>query len=186
MSTVDPDHRVPLARLLFGDTDGNLGLVTHQNYVLGQMVKKQNASTSALCQSELDATKEAIRKNWSYLRGVNLNATDLSYSPLYSADFARSIFFRASLQGANLRCANLVGVRLEGSLGWEMADFTFANVIDLLPVNIREFALDHGALQMPDHECQAWRSNDFRVETGKPVLNGATWERLFCRPIFAA
>lgn len=31
MSTVDPGHRASLARLLFGDAEGNLGLVTHQN-----------------------------------------------------------------------------------------------------------------------------------------------------------
>jgi hypothetical protein len=62
MSTVDPDHRASLARLLFGDTDGNLGLITHQNYVLQKTVQTKNTSTSASCESALDATKEAIRK----------------------------------------------------------------------------------------------------------------------------
>jgi hypothetical protein len=172
MSTVDPEHRKSLAGLLFGDTEGNLGLITHQNYVLRQTAEKQNTSTSASCESALDATKEAIRKNWTYLRGVNLNATDLSHAPLYSADLARSLFFGAALQGTNLRCANLIGARLEDSRDATTADFTYANVTDLLPVVTRQSALNRGALQMSDNEWQEWRANDFRLASGKSLLNG--------------
>jgi hypothetical protein len=126
--------------------------------LLRQAAKGQNTSTSTFCESALDATKEAIRKNWAYLRGINLNATDLvtllSIRRISRDQFSSERVWRARTFGAPISSPQ----GFEGTTGWSTADFTCANVTELLTVNIRQFSLDHGAQQMTDSKWQAWRS----------------------------
>jgi hypothetical protein len=84
-----------LARSLYGDAkDGSVGIVTRLNSVLRAEAEKRaekaepvadeiSAETYSpppvrFCETPLDATKEAIRRNWEYLRSVNLDRTELA------------------------------------------------------------------------------------------------------------
>lgn len=161
-----------IAHILYGDSSGELGFVTELNRALAHSSSQSKASAKT-CEltsdaSALDATREAIRKNWEYLRGVNLNDTDLQGSPLYEADLDSALMKRADLRGATLRCANLRGVdlsdaRLQGT------DLDFANMKDVIPASIEK---PQRAQDMPSSDWEHWRENKFRVDKNmRPLLD---------------
>jgi hypothetical protein len=170
-------HQAELARLLYGNRDGEIGLVIRQHQLMKTSGTAEQATNS--CLTALDATREAIRKNWRYLHDVNLNDTDLSKIQLYSADLSGAVFLNSKVNDANFRCSNLSGAVLTGT-NWETGDFRFANVRDATPEAFRAFAIRSGAVEMSDADWQAWRNNGFRIDQGKPVNapNGAPVECL--------
>ena len=89
-----------LSLLLYGNRDGRIGIVSRLNtYLRFETLDASDKNTSVnLCWTQLNATKEAVRKNWEYLRSVNLNATDLSHAALYEADLANSVFTDTDLE----------------------------------------------------------------------------------------
>jgi hypothetical protein len=162
-----------IARILYGDRSGQLGLVTELNRELRSVVPKQDAKTCERSTdvSALDATREAIRKNWEYLRAVNLNSTDLTGSPLYGADLDSALIRAADLHSTNFRCANLHGVDLLGS-NLNDADFYLANVSDLIPASVREdLVKNRMAILLAPGQWESWRLNNFRVsKQQRPVV----------------
>jgi hypothetical protein len=169
MSTVAAEDRPLLAKLLFGSSRGDIGLVVQEHYLL----LHSGAPTAATndCQTALDATREAIRKNWYYLREVNLQGMDLSRTQFYSADLAGSLLMYSTLDKANFRCANLSQASFDWS-NWPdaRADFTLANVRDAVPRDFRSFAKEHGAIEMSDSEWTTWKKNGFRLSRHNGVL----------------
>jgi hypothetical protein len=163
-----------IAHLLYGDRSGRLGLVSELNRELRGSELQQGSKT---CEnftdiSALDATREAIRKNWEYLRGVNLDTTDLTGIPLYSADLDSALLRGANLPSANLRCANLNAADLTMA-DLKAADFYLANVANLKPDESRsDLAQSKKAKEFKPREWELWRQNDFRVsKQGQPVLS---------------
>jgi hypothetical protein len=174
-----------IATMLYGNRDGRIGFVTNQNLLLKaqNLESKLSATdfrdfTKHRCYLDpdanaLDATREAIRKNWEYLRNVNLNNTDLSGIYLYEADLDGATAVNAKLTSADFRCANLSGVDLTGSK-LESADFYLANVHDLKPDGLRKYLISKGALDWTDvHTWEKFRANDFYVDNlGHPITDG--------------
>lgn len=161
-----------IAHILYGDRSGELGIVSELNRTLAHSSPQSSASPKT-CEltndaSALDATREAIRKNWKYLRAVNLNDTDLQGSPLYKSDLDSSLMKRADLRAANLRCANLRGVDLSDAK-LEGANLDFANMKDVTPPTIEK---PQRAQEMSSSDWERWRENKFRVNKDmRPILD---------------
>ena len=170
------DHERAQARvhLLYGSRSGDIGLVVQQHLMLRQVLGTENgrlmrplkndphASTS--CTTALDATREAIRKNWEYLRDANLNSTDLSQIRLYKADLARASLRATTMPGANFRCSNLFQVDLTGA-DWTEGHFRFANVTEAKPPDFVKFARAQGAFDsMDDATWLEWRKSGFPLD----------------------
>ena len=99
------------------------------------------------------------------------NDTDLRAIPLWEADLAGSVIMRANLDGANLRCANLTHVRFQGDTNWQSASFELANVTNVEPPDIQEFALKHHAVRMSDADWEIWREGGYKVtDDNVPIL----------------
>jgi pentapeptide repeat protein len=121
----------------------------------------------ALARSQ--ATREAIRKNWEYLRHAHLRGTDLTGIRLYQADLSAAYQVEAKLNAADLRGALI-----------DEVDFTDsclhgANIKDVRgtpakPAAFRAWALDRGAVEMTEQQFDAWRQKGF-VEPA----NWAAW-----------
>jgi hypothetical protein len=163
-----------IAHILYGDRSGNLGLVTELNRELApaQQQSKPTTCEHSAAITALDATREAIRKNWEYLEGINLNTVDLRGSPLYESDLDSAMIRAADLRQTDLKCANLRGVDLTGS-ELDGANFFLANVADVTPESVRDKLLkEQKAITLTLEQWQQWRAADFRVsEQGKPVFN---------------
>jgi uncharacterized protein YjbI with pentapeptide repeats len=127
--------------LLFGNAKlGTLGLVSRENYRLRaglDLHRLPNASNddsatrTLTCATPLDATREAIRKNWANLRNTNLRWTDLSFTQLYQADLTSAGLYSANLVSADLRGANLTGVELTYAdlAGADLTDATLTGAV---------------------------------------------------------
>jgi hypothetical protein len=159
IASVPAENRPRLAQILFGSAAGELGVVIRQHQLLRTI--KTDLTPSSDCQTALDATREAIRKSSTYLREVNLDQTDLSAIQLFGADLHGARLIGSVVTDANIRCANMSNVNLDGAGGWQSLDFTSANVRDLQPITIRKYALDHGAVEMTDEQWLAWRAHGF-------------------------
>jgi uncharacterized protein YjbI with pentapeptide repeats len=125
-----------------------LGLVTEQNKLLWNNSKSSDDKNATnVCRTGLDATREAIRKNWEYLREVNLGDTHLERIQLYLADLHGASLIRATLNDANFRCANLQGADFTDS-NWKdrnvNMDLKYANVRDVKPDEFKEWATTKG------------------------------------------
>ena len=165
-----------LKRMLYGDRNGEQGLVAKLNHLLshesqGDLLQKAKVAQSQRtpedninCTSAVGATVEAIRKNWENLRSTNLQATDLSYAELYEADMHEAALMHARLLHANLRCANLSAANLAGFDPADEPMVELANVSDLTSAGsaaFRQYALAHGAIAIHDDEWIRWRRKDF-------------------------
>jgi len=163
-----------IAHILYGDRSGSLGLISELNRELrmgGQAEQPKTCETTTEI-TALDATREAIRKNWEYLREVNLNKTDLRGIPLYEADLDSALIMHADLRWANFRCANLHAANLSGSQ-LEGADLRWANISDLTPPGSQDFAKEHPeAVLLSSSAWESWRANNFRVDAhARPVID---------------
>jgi hypothetical protein len=178
---------VRMARMLYGHRSGDIGLVVRQHLLLratqfgptdrSGYSTKPDPKASNSCSTALDATREAIRGNWGYLREINLNGTDLSRIQLYEADMAGASFQRAYLQNANFRCANLSNADFDNA-NWGNADFHFANVTGSKPTKFVEYAISKGAfIKMTDEQWLKWRGNGFLVDNQQFVLDSKRGSR---------
>ncbi len=169
-----------LSEILYGKSSGEIGLVVRQHLLLrsaqpgsrdpsGHLINPDPGASNR-CLTALDATREAIRINWGYLRGVNLNETDLSRIQLYEADLAGTSLRGAYLGHANFRCANLSNADLSHA-NWEDADLHFAVVTNAKPKEFVEYAVSRGAYaDLTDDQWLQWRKNKFLVKQKKPIL----------------
>lgn len=160
------------ATLLYGNRDRwQVGTVIRQHWFLID-------SDSRPCESLLDnddlrvqATREAIRKNWEYLRGAHLKRTDLTGVRLYESDLTDAFLVEAKLDKADLRGATVTGASFTDSC------VRGANVKDLdgtprAPPNFKAWALDHGAVEMTEPQFETWRQNGFKRP---PDADWAAW-----------
>jgi hypothetical protein len=187
----DPVHAEHDARrrvhLLYGSRSGDIGIVVQQHLMLRQIIgdqrdqngcfRKVDPLASTSCTTALDATREAIRKNWEYLRDANLNCTDLSKIQLYEADLSKASLRGAALPHSNFRCSNLFQADMTGA-DWTMADFRFANVTGAIPAEFVRFATAHGAFEhMDDDTWLRWRRAGFLVKGGGYLLKEGSGSR---------
>jgi len=162
---LDEQGKARRAALLYGSTNTwEVGTVIRQHkFLIG--------GDSLPCESPrngdddpVEATREAIRKNWEFLRRAHLRGTDLTGIRLYGADLTGAYLVEAKLDRADLR-----GAMIDG------ADFTDScvrgtNVRDvrgtpMRPVNFRSWALDQGAVEMTEAQFETWRRNGFAQPT---------------------
>ena len=172
-----------LSEVLYGKSTGEIGLVVRQHLLLRSAQPgpgdsfgypiTPDARASNRCMTALDATREAIRNNWGYLRSVNLNQTDLSRIQLYEADLAGASLRSAFLGHANFRCANLSNADLTSAKEWQSADLHFAVVTNAKPKEFVAYAVARGAYgDMTDDQWLRWRDHNFLVKSGKANLEG--------------
>jgi hypothetical protein len=177
----DQERSARIARFLYGYRDGTLGIVSRINVYLQRTqnrTRPHSVDEVVLCTNALDASKEAIRKNWEYLRDTNLNDTDLTGAGLYEADLAHSVMNRADLREADLRCANLAGVQATDINLDSGTRLNFANL------GVSE---DHSQITLPtvpdryphllhlsDEQWRQWRQLKFPVDDHyNPVFDNA-------------
>jgi hypothetical protein len=176
-----------VARILYGHRSGDIGLVVREHLLLratqfgptdrSGYSNKPDPKASNSCVTALDATREAIRGNYGYLREVNLNGTDLSRIQLYEADMANASFRHAYLRDANFRCANLSGADFTEAK-WEGADFHFADVTGAIPRDFVDYAKSNGAfVNMTDDQWLKWRKKGFLVLGHSFVLDSTNGSR---------
>lgn len=149
-------------RLLFGDKDGAIGQLVRMNVLLKLETQDSNPvqeCDNSLSVGPLDATREAIRLNWNYLRRANLQGADLNGVRLYDADLAYASLKNVNLSGASFYCANLYGANFEGS-NLAGTDFTYANVRGAtFPKDYK--MPDVPTLGLEDSEWLGWRKQNF-------------------------
>jgi hypothetical protein len=162
-----------LAHILYGHRRGTIGVVVFQNL---QAKAKFASSPTEHCYGDtdatpLDATKEAIRKNWEYLREVNLANTDLEDTWLYSADLDGALLANARLARIDLRCANLAHTDFSGS-DLTGADFFLAHLDHTAPEALTNALPVSKLFNGTEEEWNKWRDNNFRVnkKSNLPVL----------------
>jgi len=176
-----------LSEVLYGKSSGEIGLIVRQHLLLRSAQPgpwnsfgypiNPDPNASNRCMTSLDATREAIRNNWGYLRAINLNQTDLSRIQLYEADLAGASLRSAYLGHANFRCANLSNADLTGA-NWDNADLHFAAVTNAKPQDFVDYAINHGAYKdLTDDQWLQWRLNTFLVKQQKPILQGTDGSR---------
>jgi hypothetical protein len=154
----DEERSKRISQLLYGSRVGwTIGSITKANIGLRRQLPLARPSND--CLTELDATREAIRKNWEYLRGVNLNDTDLRSIQLYSADLKSGSIMRADVSDANFECANLEETTFEGSNWNSIKKINSANVRNALPLDFRSWALARGAKDMNESEWLGWNAD---------------------------
>lgn len=176
----DEESAIRMTNLLYGDRRFGPGLVVRQHLLLRSAQggsTKPDPRASNRCLTALDATREAIRNNWGYLRDVELSGTDLSWIRLRGADLAGASLANAYLGNANFRCANLSNADLTGA-EWRTADFQFAVVNDAKPKEFVAYAVTNGAFdRMTDQEWLTWRDNSFFVSDRRAVLHESKGSR---------
>lgn len=183
----DQPHAARVSGILYGNRSGDVGLVIRQHLLLratqfgptdrSGYSTRPDPKASNSCVTALDATREAIRGNWGYLRNINLNGTDLSRIQLYEADLANASFQHAYLRNANFRCANLSGTDFTNA-NWEGADFHFADVTGAFPSKFVAYAKNNGAfVDMADDQWLKWREKGFLVSNHAFVLDSANGSR---------
>jgi hypothetical protein len=198
MAHLPETDRDRLGKLLFGDPSGALGLVTIQNILASQSGTTNIQDAKKPCQTALDATREAIRKNWTDLRNRNFAGTDLRGIQLYQADLSGANFYGTKIQNANMRCTNVHDVSLGDADGKESADFLYSNmpgdndpaIKALMPGDndpaIKALAIkalaDKGFIfQLDDATWRQWRDKGMRVDAqGKPVMSHQEGTPLQC------
>ena len=150
--------------LLFGDKGGAIGQLVRINVLLKLGThdsKPVHECDNSLSVSPLDATREAIRLNWNYLRRANLGGADLNGVRLYEADLAYASVKDVNLSGASFYCANLYGANFEGS-NLTGADFTYANVKGAtFPKDYKMPGIP--ILRLEDSEWVDWRRQNFDI-----------------------
>jgi hypothetical protein len=181
-TSTDQETKKRRAALLYGRTDTwEVGtVIRQQKFLVGSDARPCDA-TNDNEDNRVQATREAIRKNWEYLRGAHLRGTDLMTARLSGADLTGAYVVDAKLDKADLRKAIV-----------EKADFTGScvrgtNVKDLIgtpraPANFGSWALEHGAVQMDEFQFEMWRRSGFRQPNdwarwrneGFPVANDGT------------
>ncbi len=180
----DEARSARIAHFLYGRRDGELGIVSRINIYLHNRpenaapVQPRSVDEVTQCTTALDASKEAIRKNWEYLREVNLNDTDLSGAALYEADLAHSLLNRADLRKADLRCANLAGAQADRITLDAQTRLNFANLGNsqdqsqiILPLSPDSHP---HLLNLSDEQWQEWRKLGFPIDDHyKPVFDNA-------------
>ena len=174
----DRDH---LGKLLFGDPSGALGLVTIQNILASQSGSNNIQDARKPCQTALDATREAIRKNWTDLRNRNFAGTDLRGIQLYQADLSGAGFYGAKIQNANFRCSNQHHAGTGNAEGFESADFLYSNDPDDNDPAIKSLVDKGYIFQLDDATWRQWRDKGMRVDKqGKPVMSDQEGSSLQC------
>jgi hypothetical protein len=157
-----------LAHFLYGHKSGTIGVVVFQN--LQTATEKNTSQPVKRCYgdeeaSPLDATKEAIRKNWEYLRDVNLANTNLEDTWLYGADLSGALLQNAHLRNINLRCANVTNADFTGS-DLKDADLFLARIDGVNPATLANSLPPSKLFHGTEGEWMQWRDNKFRVRKG--------------------
>jgi pentapeptide repeat protein len=162
-----------LAHFLYGHKSGTIGVVVFQNL---QTKTKFASLPVQRCYGDadanpLDATKEAVRKNWEYLRDVNLTNTNLEGTWLYGADLQGALLQNARLAGVNLRCANIAEADFSGS-DLTGADFFLARADKISPETLQKSLPPAMLFHGTERDWLQWRENKFRVrkDSNTPVL----------------
>jgi hypothetical protein len=158
---MDEQLKARRAALLYGST---------QTWEVGTVVRQQKfllGSDSRPCELPRDngdirveATREAVRKNWEYLRHAHFRGIDLTGSRLYQADLTGAYLQDAKLDKADLRGATIEGADFTGSCvrGTNVKDVSGTPAA---PENFRSWALQHGAVEMTEPQFDAWRQAGF-------------------------
>jgi hypothetical protein len=152
----------PLVRWLYGSTaDWETGAVVRQNWELKAQLATYLMPGQPNClpsqreckqlQDKLEATREAIRKNWENLRGAHLRQTDLRGIRLYEAHLEGAALEEANLEGADLRGSWIEKTNFEG------ANLKNANVQDLHGQRPERF-LNSYAVMMDAASFDRWRA----------------------------
>lgn len=179
MAHLPDTDRDRLGNLLFGGPSGALGRVTIQNILASQSGTTNIQDARKPCQTALDATREAIRKNWLDLRNRNFAATDLRGIQLYQADLSGANFYGTKIQNANLRCSNLHDVSTGDAEG--EADFLYSNMPGDNDPEIKALAEKGYLFQLDDDTWRRWRDKGMRVDAqGKPVMSDQEGSPLQC------
>jgi len=197
--SIRDDPRVlRIARLLYGNADGSLGLVSRENYMLRRARESQRKAQTGVpaspsgdtedsltatlnCLTPLASTREAIRKNWTNLRQTNLQYTDLAFSQFYEADLGGALLTGADLHGATLRCANLLEAKLEGILVDATTETTLVNTGVANPPTFPN------AISIPDNLRQDWKRRGFTMSALKALLGtnfprwASNYDEHFCQ-----
>jgi hypothetical protein len=147
-----------LAGLLYGRADQGAGGVISRVQATVRREKNQKEVDPNQIAQKLEATREAIRYNWKWLRKVYLRGHDLSRILLYQSDLRDSDLAHAKLSGANLCKSNLYLASLEYIQDWGCIDVRYANIkgVQHAPEGFRKFALDHGAVEMDPNQWVTW------------------------------
>jgi hypothetical protein len=197
----DDPRIVPVRLLLYGDRKGQLGLVSHANWLLRHAAMSDNASNAAgtpgiapvvesigdtiRCYTYLGATRQAIRKSWQDLRNTNLQGTDLAVTELYQADLHGANLHGADIRNSNLACANLSGADI-GSANFSGANTDFLNIFGTAgnPViqrgaSVKQMAAADitNSISITDENWQRWKRSNFDVGVLKKLL-GSNFPRL--------
>jgi hypothetical protein len=181
MAHLPDTDRDRLGNLLFGDPSGALGLVTIQNILASHSGTANIQDAEKPCQTALDATREAIRKNWVDLRNRNFAATDLRGIQLYKADLSGANLYGTKIQNANLRCSNLHNVSTGDAEGKESADLLYSNMPGDNDPAIKTLAEKGYLFQLDDATWRQWRDKGMRVDAqGKPVMSDQEGSPLQC------
>jgi hypothetical protein len=151
-SRADRERAQRLAEVLYGNArTGAGGVISRVHGDVLTRLQSRDGDIEALSQ-QLEATKEAIRKNWKWLKNSYLHGHDLSATKLYEADLTGADLGEAVLRKTNLCKANLYEADLYKIQDWGKADLRLANIKGVRraptsPFDFRKFALDHGAVE---------------------------------------
>jgi len=151
-----------LSRLLYGvGQTGEPGILTRMHLSLLQRratLLNRHLDTS-IVELKLVASREAIRKNWECLEGVNLRDHDLTGIRLYQGEMPSVTLAGAIIKGADFHLANLYGADLDDLKEWQSATFAMANIAEVRnpPTDFESWALDHHAVKMSLNSWKTWR-----------------------------
>jgi hypothetical protein len=151
-----------LSRLLYGvGQTGEPGVLTRMHLSLLQRratLLTRHLDTS-IVELKLIASREAIRKNWECLEGVNLRDHDLTGIRLYEGEMPFVTLAGATVKGADFNLANLYGADLQGLSEWQTATYERANIAEIrnAPQGLESWALDHHAVKMSRDSWKTWR-----------------------------
>jgi hypothetical protein len=140
-------------KLLYGSTDGySMGTVTAHNIEFQRMIANPGRKPESDDSDRLQATREAIRRNWEYLEYSHLADLDLQWAQLYRADLRHAFLGRSNLTGADL-----FGAKLDDAT-FTLATMKFANIKDVegAPEGFVGWALDFRAVEMSQEDHRNW------------------------------
>jgi hypothetical protein len=136
-----------LSLLLYGNgITGEWGTVTnvHRELLERNLTRSQaDLDKDQVYQEQLQATREAIRKNWEYLENANFRRADLRGILLYEADLKGANLQESDLRFANLRLSKLSGASVRDA-DFECADLEGAEVTSVKDwESVRSLRLAH-------------------------------------------
>jgi hypothetical protein len=183
-------QRESIARLLYGTAGeghsfGSLGLLTRQNNILRRKqhwdpIPEDSSDKTIGCETQLAATREAIRKGYAYLGSANFSDNDLSYTRLYAADLHGAELSGAQLVGTNLRCANLIAANMnvdtkinkfeDDKDDAAMTDTRLANVDKASLAKFGEHNPFAHTITLSSDDWHTWEKDQFTISTLRQLL----------------